>query len=428
MTRFVPDDVRIERRLRRSSSIPHRGRTFRALTRALIGIFVWTALPADALADLSVQTRIPLAEWHAVMRKEMAIEYRCVKPTKPEAAIPPGRRRAPADITPRQMLISRKPAPTTLHEALEQGYVCEEIPRSRRMLVSWERDSASPRETKDEVAERVTKTMQHGLSRDGKARIPIEEWRADVDSDPERLWSLPENINYADLLEGLQPAIGGEKQIRLRELSTREVDRIGRSKGATYGADARPTIENLLLDLKNEGPVEKLLETQFVFGTTASPGSSETLHARQTRRDEQCARGIQPIEPVSCGSTETLPPRHRINDDVRVYSDDHSRAIPRDSSNSRSMSSFVRVPGGRVLRNSERLGRGFFASRSSRCRSDSFLLLRAGSVRPVGREGMKFSGEESIAKVLVRPTPDPGRAAIGMFREVESEGKPASAA
>ena len=218
MTRFVPDDVRIERRLRRSSSIPHRGRTFRAITRALIAILVWTALPADAVADLSVQTRIPLAEWHAALRQEMAIEYRCVKPTKPEAASPPGRRRAPADITPRQMLISRKPALTTLPEALEQGYVCEEIPRSRRMLVSWESDSMTPRERVE-----IAKPRNFGLSPDGKARIPIQAWKAAF---PESDLEIRDMDASTELREGVEHSTIGGDDLNVVSNRQRDIERV----------------------------------------------------------------------------------------------------------------------------------------------------------------------------------------------------------
>jgi len=386
-----------------------RGLGLQVAARVLLLAFLAQILPATAFADLSVPIRIPIAEWRAAMRSEMAVEIRCVKaPAEGEA--PPGRRGKGPSLAPKQLLVSFAP-PRTVEEAIAQGYTCVEVPRGRRFLAAWKAGA---------MVRRGPEATTPAPSWTGKARIPFEEWRDSPEESPfeglpnEVGRRVPQGISDCDLAIGLQAAIRGQEEIRLGDLSACKVDGVRRSIRRVPRANTCGEVEHLVLDGDGDKTVkEGLIEGRF-RGLRKSKGSNEALQARKRGRDQKRTAGLDHIEPVSCDLSEEGFAGQRVDDDVCVDRDEHQRAMPRRSSNSRSMSSFVRVPGGSESIRVTRLGRGLFASLFNRaCRDSALRGVSFGDGRVFVRVDMGSSALRIADLVRSVPTPDPSHDASG---------------
>ena len=218
----------------------------------------------------------------------------------------------------------------------------------------------------------------------------------------ERLRSVTENVRHAYASIGLQSPVGGEEEIRLGHLSTGQMNGVRRSDGSIAGANASRESKHVIFDWDHNDSVEERGEEPLLRSAVQAIGPNEAFQARKCRSGEKSPMLFGGLNPVSGGPAKERLARQGMDDDVRVERDEHQCAEPRKSSNSWSMSSFVRLPGGRASIKATRQGRRFLPcfSRRSRKEAEVFRGLRGVRAISIGDRVDIRNSNGSIVSVL----------------------------
>ena len=354
-------------------SIPRRGRFFRGAAHLVVWAFLAQVLPATAFADLSVPLRIPIVEWRAAIRKDLAVEYLCVKDVpRDKGDLEP---ESPSDPEPRSVgqspllvRVSQSRRPRTLEEAIAQGYTCREVPRGTRMLASW-----SPGGTGERHPPNGPSTVAANLAevrRTGRARIPMEEYRAVerkievLQLDQPTLNRVEESSTLGETIIGLVQevqqwkthdrsvlhprAIAGDERVAAAFDRSGGVNRIGQLDLVVSG-DLGGEFDNLVgHSNKNHAAVLKeLLELLDSGDVPEADWLDQALGARQDRGKQGATwRRFSAFDPTDCGGLFARVALYAESENARIEIEPH-RPQSRISRISASISSPVLSPGGK---------------------------------------------------------------------------------
>ena len=357
--------------------------------------FLSEVLPATAFADLSVQARIPIAEWRAAMRKERRIELLCVLiPGRPDEGPRESPKRA-VPSEPRQLRVSMR-AVASRNQPLD-GYHCVEKPR-RVMRVAWDRDATVPTPwpfSGDAASfsqsidhSDIPEALQSPTRATGKTRIPIEEWRDAIrgrDRDRFTLtWLLSLTVPIPDsyprrkerrersadatllVREGKERQaqdwalsdpglITCDKGITLSENRSRCVDRIGHFD-AVVSKDLSGEIKDFVRYSDQDDAVraEHIIESLYTGLIAESDRHDETLSANEPEAEDGSSRRVLDAFNPSNGSHALgRCALNRSFDDAGIEIQPHPYQPSRISRISASISSPVIVPGGKERRYSD---------------------------------------------------------------------------